>query len=56
MADAPQRLGMITPPKVTSLTPSVDEPAAAPAPPGAAPAAAAAGTGWSTVKPHLAGR
>lgn len=68
VAEAQQRLGMITPPEVVYLTPSVDQPSvtaeAAPAPAagrgsapkGAASAAGAkdAGTGWSTVKPHLA--
>ncbi|HEX2849185.1 MAG TPA: cell division protein FtsL [Acidimicrobiales bacterium] len=57
VADAQQRLGMVTPPGVTYLAPSADEP---PAPANAAAAdqrsadAAAANTGWSTVKPHLA--
>ncbi len=65
VADAQQRLGMITPPRVVYLAPSA-EPAAVPAP---APAGAAgAGTqalappvdsdrdagGWTAVKPHLA--
>lgn len=68
VAEAQQRLGMITPPEVIYLTPSVDQPSVATdkasAPPagrgsarnGAASAAGAkdAGTGWSTVKPHLA--
>lgn len=64
VADAQQRLGMVTPPKVVYLAPSA-EGAAGPAP---APAGAArAGTqalappvdsdrdgGWTAVKPHLA--
>lgn len=65
IAEAQQRLGMITPPEVTYLTPSVDEPsvvddAASPAQPGSSASGAdsaaganEAGTGWSTVKPHL---
>jgi cell division protein FtsL len=40
VSDAQTRLGMITPPKVTYLTPSVDEP----------------GPGWAAVKPLLAER
>ncbi|MBW3555597.1 MAG: hypothetical protein KY454_01535 [Actinobacteria bacterium] len=69
VADAQQRLGMVTPPKVVYLAPTPEQPgegAVAPAGPAAtagthalAPAAGsdAAGStagGWSTVKPHLA--
>lgn len=71
IAEAQQRLGMITPPDVIYLTPSIDQPSvtgdSAPPPTaedrstrvGATSAAGAAGakeagTGWSTVKPHLA--
>jgi cell division protein FtsL len=54
---AAQVLGMVTPPKVTYLTPTV-EPGTADRDTGAAPAphdgAAAAESSWSTVKPHLA--
>lgn len=53
VADAQQRLGMVTAPKITYLAPTVED-----TPGGAAPAAdpkaTAAGTGWSLVKPHLA--
>lgn len=58
VADAQQRLGMVTPPKVTYLTPSVDEPGtgATVAPPPRAESAATDGTAWSTVKPHLGER
>ncbi|MBW3613930.1 MAG: hypothetical protein KY439_01290 [Actinobacteria bacterium] len=68
VADAQQRLGMITPPKVVYLTPAPEQAGDAAAPAGSA---ATAGTqalartarpeagsstaeGWSTVKPHLA--
>lgn len=67
IAEAQQRLGMITPPDVIYLTPSIDQPSvtggSGPPPTaedpsarvGAASAAGAkdTGTGWSTVKPHL---
>ncbi len=54
VADAQTRLGMITPPKVTYLTPSIDAPGSelsATASPGASQSA-----GWAAVKPLLADR
>jgi cell division protein FtsL len=58
VADAQQRLGMVTPPKITYLAPTIEEPgelAGATPPPSAGPrGATAAGTSWSGVKPHLA--
>ncbi len=60
VADA-QRLGLVTPDKVTYLAPVIDgQPASSAADaasrirPSDDPAGAAAGTGWSVVKPHLA--
>ncbi len=54
VAEAQQRLGMVTPPRVTYLTPSVDEPSANVEAPAAAAQPSAIGAAWSTVKPHLA--
>lgn len=58
VADAQQRLGMVTPPHVSYLAPSADEPPAAPAPSRdpslASDATTGSRSGWSTVKPHLA--
>lgn len=58
VADAQQRLGMITPPKITYLAPTIEEPGeaadGASRSPAGAPGATAAGEGWSVVKPHLA--
>ncbi len=58
VSDAQTRLGMITPPKVTYLTPSVDEPGSQPpsTPNSSARSAAKDGTGWAAVKPLLAER
>ena len=51
---AAQTLGMVTPPKVTYLTPTVEEPGSgATATPSPDPANAPEAS-WSTVKPHLA--
>ncbi len=57
VADAQLRLGMITPPRITYLAPTVEGPGASSAlPPASAgsPGATAAGASWSVVKPHLA--
>ena len=60
VATAQQRLGMVAPPGVTYLAPTLEDEAVVP---GASAAAtrradgdpsAATGAGWSTVKPHLA--
>lgn len=53
VADAQQRLGMVPAPKITYLTPAVeDTPGGSVAP--VDRRAPAAGTSWSLVKPHLA--
>ena len=51
---AAQALGMVSPPKVTYLAPTIEEPGDADAP--ALPPDAGSGgeSSWSTVKPHLA--
>ena len=51
---AAQALGMVTPPKVTYLAPTVEEPGAGADPARAAEATADGESSWSTVKPHLA--
>ncbi|MEO7836302.1 MAG: hypothetical protein ABIS21_01520 [Acidimicrobiales bacterium] len=55
VAEAQQRLGMVTPPRITYLTPSVDEPSALGEPTPPADSRTALGSDWSTMKPHLAG-
>lgn len=55
VADAQQRLGMVAAPKITYLTPTVEDTPGDPHRPSTAeePGVAAA-TNWSVVKPHLA--
>jgi cell division protein FtsL len=54
VADAQQRLGMVPAPKITYLTPTVEDTPGAATKGAPAEDAAAAGTNWSVVKPHLA--
>jgi cell division protein FtsL len=53
VADAQQRLGMVPAPRITYLTPAVEDTPGG-APPPAGDARSAPGTSWSVVKPHLA--
>jgi cell division protein FtsL len=57
VATAQQRLGMVAPPGVTYLAPTLEDEAVVPGAPSTTRKAAgdaATGAGWSTVKPHLA--
>lgn len=56
VADAQTRLGMITPPKVTYLTPSVDAPGSEPSATATPGSGAVESLGWAAVKPLLAER
>lgn len=51
---AAQALGMVTPPKVTYLAPTVEEPGDTDTPALTADQASGGESSWSTVKPHLA--
>lgn len=54
VADAQQRLGMVPAPRITYLTPAVEDTPGGRAPAPATPGKGAPGTSWSVVKPHLA--
>ncbi|HVF32172.1 MAG TPA: cell division protein FtsL [Acidimicrobiales bacterium] len=54
VADAQQRLGMVAAPKITYLTPTVEDTPGDPSRAARDAEDAAAGTNWSVVKPHLA--
>jgi len=54
VADAQQRLGMVPAPRITYLTPAVEDTPGGRAPTPAPDGKSAPGTSWSIVKPHLA--
>ena len=51
---AAQTLGMVSPPKVTYLAPTIEEPGDTDTPALTADQASGGESSWSTVKPHLA--
>ena len=51
---AAQALGMVSPPKVTYLAPTIEEPGGDPDSPALTADAGGGESSWSTVKPHLA--